>query len=102
MREEHNLYLAREMRNPSMDHPSLERDLSSNDNSYFVDTEGNAYEPYSLAWRYLGMYLDCDLEEGDALQDDEEANGSGEENDCSRKLLWAAVSTVACVFRDIY
>lgn len=31
--------------------------------SYLVDANGDAYEPYSLAWRYLGMYIDCDIEE---------------------------------------
>jgi hypothetical protein len=54
------------------------RDLGgSNDNqqqSYLVDSSGNAYEPYSLAWRYLGMYIDCDFEpaaSSSSYEDDE-------------------------------
>jgi len=31
--------------------------------SVFVDKNGNEYEPYSLAWRYLGVYMDCDVDE---------------------------------------
>jgi len=51
------------------------------DDSYLVDNDGNAYPSYSLAWRYLGMFIDCDnnrrqLEDGD--------------NACQRKVLWAA------------
>ena len=30
--------------------------------SMLVDSNGNEYEPYSLAWRYLGIYLDCDAQ----------------------------------------
>ena len=46
------------------------RELSGDDNdddnnNYLVDAEGNSYEPYSLAWRYLGMYIDCDYYEDD-------------------------------------
>jgi hypothetical protein len=78
--------------------------------SYFVDSDGNAYEPYSLAWRYLGMYIDCDVEDdidqylysdggvNRALQEREEGrilksgdkSGDGDGDDCSRKVLWAA------------
>jgi hypothetical protein len=77
----------------------------NNDNQYLLDANGNEYDPYSLAWRYLGMYIDCDV---DQHQRDDNANGddvfrrqkqrrrhmaSGDGNDdddCSRKLLWAA------------
>ena len=41
---------------------------------YFVDSSGNEYESYALAWRYLGIFIDCDSS-----------------SDCPRKLLWAAV-----------
>ena len=37
-------------------------DNSNDQESYFTDPKtGQAYEPYSLAWRYLGMYMDCDV-----------------------------------------
>ena len=41
---------------------SLEGD--SNDegiNAYLQDEHGNDYDPYSTAWRYLGVYTDCDI-----------------------------------------
>ena len=101
------------------------RDLGSNDNSYesyLVDASGNEYEPYSLAWRYLGMYIDCDFEpqstnyedyqnsysdyqgqinrarrnrerrSPNSNEDNERNLGSGDGGDCPRVLLWAAVS----------
>jgi len=80
--------------NHGHDHP--DRLLSeSNDYQYenhFIDKDGNEYDPYSLAWRYLGLYMDC--------ADDQQNNG-GNNNDrrglsgddggsCPRVLLWAA------------
>ena len=49
-------------------HTTLHRILSggSQDNQdapYFVDKDGVEYEPYSLSWRYLGIYMDCDVDE---------------------------------------
>ena len=66
--------------------------------SFLVDKDGNEYEPYALAWRYLGMYLDCDLDEekeDDEEEEDEDRRlGSGSrDGGCNRVLLWAAVST---------
>lgn len=75
---------------------------NSNDNnafqSVFVDADGNAYEPYALAWRYLGMYMDCDMY--DEEEEAENENGKerqrhlsndSDDGECTRKLLWAAV-----------
>lgn len=69
---------------------TLEGD-EDNYESYLVDKNGNAYEPYSLAWRYLGTYIDCDI---DAQRDEEERflEGDGDGDDCERVVLWAAVS----------
>lgn len=76
------------------------RQLGEEDNyvSYLVDRNGNAYEPYSLAWRYLGMYIDCDV---DAQGDNEERFLEGDDDDdCQRTVLWAAVSHLTlCVVR---
>jgi hypothetical protein len=98
----------------------LENNDNHNDNhqTYLADNEGTAYEPYSLAWRLLGMYIDCDVEE--QQNDNDKNNGGNDGNDvhrerrqlkrqenpyndrrslasgdtddggCSRKLLWAA------------
>jgi hypothetical protein len=83
------------------------RHLGSNDedySSYLVDKDGNEYEPYSLAWRYLGMYIDCDdadqeeSNEDDQESDDEkrrfleEEDNGDDSGNCERVLLWAAVS----------
>jgi hypothetical protein len=75
------------------DHARDDRVLESDEAraSYLVDKNGNAYEPYSLAWRYLGMYIDCDVDQ---------VNGNGRRFledggwECERVLLWAAVSQV--------
>lgn len=67
------------------------RSLGSNDNfeSLLVDKNGNAYDPYSLAWRYLGLYIDCDVS---GTENYFYHRGLHEEEgeDCQRKLLWAA------------
>eukprot|EP00546_Thalassionema_frauenfeldii_P002251 CAMPEP_0178936684 /NCGR_PEP_ID=MMETSP0786-20121207/25318_1 /TAXON_ID=186022 /ORGANISM="Thalassionema frauenfeldii, Strain CCMP 1798" /LENGTH=439 /DNA_ID=CAMNT_0020615131 /DNA_START=64 /DNA_END=1383 /DNA_ORIENTATION=+ len=67
-----------------------ERELESQDDgdSYLVDRKGNEYEPYALAWRYLGMYIDCDV---DAMSEASYGRRRLEDDvDCSRKVLWAA------------
>ncbi|KAG7349587.1 hypothetical protein IV203_012184 [Nitzschia inconspicua] len=96
------------------------RALNDNENnsgqsSFLVNANGDAYDPYSLAWRYLGMYIDCDIDEHSQsdgnggkdnnayysddvfrerqLQNNNQRRGlsSGDDSDsCSRKLLWAA------------
>jgi len=59
---------------------SLDQHRGLDENSYLVDSDGNAYQPYSLAWRFLGLFIDCNenrrLEDGDAY--------------CQRNVLWAA------------
>ena len=80
----------------TFDKRNLENDKDEGATSYLVDSNGNAYEPYSLAWRFLGMYIDCDIEEGEESSSAYEnvhrfmQSGDGEGNDCSRKVLWAA------------
>ncbi|KAL7577309.1 hypothetical protein ACA910_002048 [Epithemia clementina (nom. ined.)] len=88
----------------TLDHPSSTntgRRLEDYDDShwseYLVDKHGNSYEPYSLAWRFLGMFTDCDLndDEGGRRQlnnDNKDGhNNNNEEEDCAtKKLLWAA------------
>ena len=65
-----------------------------------MDSSGNSYDPYSLAWRYLGLYNPCAVEI-DNDDDDDDANedeadkshqsgGSRDDRDCQVKLLWAA------------
>jgi hypothetical protein len=80
--------------------PRNSRDLYSADgfDSYLVDSSGNAYEPYSLAWRYLGLYIDCEISNSTNFYQYYNYNNGytrklPEENkdgECGRKLLWAA------------
>jgi hypothetical protein len=59
-------------------HRNLEYDVE-NYESYLVDSKGNQYEPYSMAWRYLGMYIDCDIQQ-------EEGGTTFDETNIYRKL----------------
>jgi hypothetical protein len=62
-------------------------------NSYLVDGDGNAYEPYSLAWRYLGIFIDCgDQQDESGSEEDRRLSSDDRGNGCARKVLWAAVS----------
>ena len=51
--------------------------------SILVNKDGVEYDPNSLAWRYLGLYVDCD--DRDDGGDDQGQDGGY----CQRKLLWA-------------
>jgi hypothetical protein len=94
------------------DDTGLPRFLKDEDNNgkstYLVDANGNAYEPYALSWRYLGMYADCDLtiamgdmdglnrrHRGRQLGNNNNNNNNGDQDDCTRKVLWAAVRAAA-------
>ena len=58
-----------------------------------VDKYGKENDPNSLAWRYLGMYVDCNNqgEDGDGhSQDQDSGDGTITSTYCRRKLLWAA------------
>ena len=83
-----------------------------NGDSYLVDADGEEYEPYSLAWRYLGMFIDCDDNNNNNDNNDDDNNEDQErrrhlsqddqqsDSGCRRKVLWAAVrsrpSSVGC------
>ena len=58
----------------------LGRTLYDSDGTlYLVDSDGNEYEPYATAWRYLGMFIDC-------------GGNNNRYGSCYRRVLWAAVS----------
>jgi hypothetical protein len=66
-----------------------------NNAQYLVyDEDGVAYDPYSLAWRYLGVYIDCNADnDGGNSRDNHRRLGSNSNDNgggCNRKLLWAA------------
>ena len=50
---------------------------------------GGAYDSYSLAWRFLGIYIDCNNNNNDGNQ------GGNDEASCQRILLWAAYQNKA-------
>lgn len=72
-----------------------DRLLAEQDNTdYFTDANGDEYDPYSLAWRYLGMYIDCDFEESELETDDLQRRLESGDDACYRKILWAAVGSL--------
>eukprot|EP00592_Proboscia_alata_P017334 CAMPEP_0194393308 /NCGR_PEP_ID=MMETSP0174-20130528/123226_1 /TAXON_ID=216777 /ORGANISM="Proboscia alata, Strain PI-D3" /LENGTH=213 /DNA_ID=CAMNT_0039188977 /DNA_START=122 /DNA_END=763 /DNA_ORIENTATION=- len=61
------------------------------DDSYLVDSDGTAYTSYSLAWRYLGMFIDCDNDNDNNNNNRRLSSDSGDgDGSCTRKVLWAA------------
>ncbi|KAL7544140.1 hypothetical protein ACHAWF_007534 [Thalassiosira exigua] len=76
------------------------RSLGSNDDyeSLLVDGRGNRYDTDSLAWRYLGVYVDCEDDDddggggggGSGDHRRRRLSGSRDEGSCQRTLLWAA------------
>jgi hypothetical protein len=69
------------------------RYLGGDAGDYFlVDQYGNEYDQNSLAWRYLGLYVDCNGqdEDGDGHSQDQDGADGTTTTYCQRKLLWAA------------
>jgi len=62
--------------------------------SLLVDKDGVEYDPNSLSWRYLGLYVDCDDNDNNSGGSGDGGNGDGGNGGggsyCQRKLLWAA------------
>ncbi len=77
----------------------------------FVDGLETQYDEYAQAWRYLGLYVDCNVyadnrrvleeveEEDEEVAEEEQAEEEVEQEEvvddgkvCKRYLLWAAVS----------
>jgi hypothetical protein len=67
--------------------------LGGGDGDYMQDDQGNKYATYSMSWRYLGMYIDCDLPEPDvdAVNRQRRHLKDNKNNQCVRKVMWAAV-----------
>ncbi|KAL9182117.1 hypothetical protein ACHAXT_012769 [Thalassiosira profunda] len=53
----------------------------------FADWRGREYDPDSLAWRYLGVYMDCDAD-GTSISAEDISGEDGD--DCRRRIMWAA------------
>jgi len=66
--------------------PAAQRQLggSGDDGGYLVDSSGNILAPYSLSWRYLGIFLDS------CSDNDNRKLGNNNNNYYCRKVLWAA------------
>jgi hypothetical protein len=59
---------------------------------YFVDSYGNEYESYAMAWRYLGMYMDCSSSSRRQLRTLSWYDSYYKKSKtCYPKILWAAV-----------
>ena len=70
------------------------RALDQDDSNFLSDSN---YKAYSLAWRFLGLYIDCDVNNDDTIDDADGNNGNGNDDGdgddgsyCYRKVLWAA------------
>lgn len=88
-----------------LDDHDHDRGLESNDEytDVLVDDDGNEYEPYSLAWRYLGMFIECEEQDDDDDDDGDDrrrhlSSDDGNNNGCARKVLWAAVSRMLVLY----
>ena len=63
-----------------------ERQLGgSEDGGYLVDAYGNSFPPYSLSWRYLGVFIDNCNNNNNNNRQLEDADSSS-----CRRVLWAA------------
>lgn len=75
-------------------HPSL-RKLgwgSNSDNTIQYADPGDDYDMWQQAYRMLGGFIDCDNNKGDGSHDSGDGDG-GDEEACSRWMLWASVSS---------
>lgn len=77
----------------------IQRRLGGENDHYLeADKDGKEYDPYSLSWRYLGLFIDCDIEAMNAAAGDDARKKQRRQlpedeedgNNCPRKLLWAA------------
>ncbi|KAL3816702.1 hypothetical protein ACHAXA_009141 [Cyclostephanos tholiformis] len=67
------------------------RHLGGDGDFALVDKDGKELDPDSLAWRYLGLFMDCDAQDDEHSDDQGQADGgSSSSRYCRRKLLWAA------------
>jgi hypothetical protein len=57
----------------------------------FADGLETQYNEYAQAWRYMGLYIDCDADVQNAQRRQLEQQQDNE-NACKRYLLWGAVS----------
>jgi hypothetical protein len=68
---------------------------------YMEDENGNRYLTYSVSWRYLGMYLDCDLENTGSSNPRRLKEKDNQNNACPRKVMWAAVSRTCMMNNEL-
>lgn len=75
--------------------PNLRRELWGNKQSSSVQfaNPGDDYDMWQQAYRMLGGFIDCDHhKDEDGSHDNEDRDGDGGQQGCSRWMLWAAVS----------
>jgi hypothetical protein len=66
-------------------------------NGIFADGSETLYDGYATAWRFLGLYQDCDAcvmgdNNNGEVQSAAECIANGIQTSCKRYALWAAVS----------
>ena len=83
---------------PTQDSPMLRNAQKRLLNYYkddFADGLETQYNEYAQAWRYLGLYMDCDyVAQNQRRRLDQEAQDEAQDDGtiCKRYLLWGAVS----------
>jgi hypothetical protein len=116
----HTTLLDRILNEEQHDNDNDNGNQDSQQSIVLVDSNGVEYDSYALAWRYLGMYMDCDVDDynvgsyygyqDDKQQSDDDGwdddlgdqlvgwnrrrlnshDNDSGDDDCTRKVLWAA------------
>jgi TolA-binding protein len=65
---------------------------------------GDDYDMWQQAYRMLGGFIDCDHQKSDGSGDDGGGSGDGDDQACSRWMMWASVSKKnnICIYIYIY
>ena len=86
-------------------HPSLRKLGWGNgkDRTIYYADPGDDYDMWQQAYRMLGGFIDCDNPKGEGSHDsgDNGGNRGGDDQACSRWMLWASVSGRSLVWKPI-
>ena len=92
-----------------LDHDTFKRQLFGQDErdlttaygtNFFADSQQTYYDPYQMAWRFLGHMVKCGYPSDRYEQQSQHSHSNDNNNEfgknyCQRYLLWAAVSKMS-------